>query len=80
MITGGYNVIRGSLPGFPKHHQPVRILIGQRLQNNGVDYTKHSRVGADSQGNHTNCDREKCWIEPKLSQRVYHILKHKTSP
>src|SRR5260221_6543986 len=81
VVGGGNDVIRESTvrPGLPKHHQPVRVRIGQRLQNHCVDYAKHRRIGADSQGNHTNGDREKRRIEPKLSQRVQDVLEHETS-
>src|SRR5262249_45682083 len=78
VVGCGNDIVRESAvrPGLPKHHQPVRVRVWQRLQNHGVDYAKHCRIGADSQGNHTNGDREKRRIEPKLSQRVHDVSEH----
>jgi hypothetical protein len=34
---------------FDDPHQPIGILVGQRLQQHGVDHAEHRRRGADAE-------------------------------
>src|SRR6266478_1538430 len=60
---------------LPHHHQPARVGIRQRPQQNRVYRAENSRVGADPQRQCRYRDDEKSWFLGDLPQRVPQVCK-----
>jgi hypothetical protein len=61
-------------------HQPVRIRIRKRLEQQGVDYRKDRRVGADAerQGQHDRGGESDVFLQ--RPRRVAQVLEHALAP
>ena len=51
----------------------IRIRVGKRLEEDGVDDTEHGRVRADAQRHHRDSEAPKTRIPARGAQRVSHI-------
>ena len=59
--------------GFPGHHQTVRIVIGKRTKENGVDDGKNRGVRADAEGESENGDGGEAGAALQHAKRVAKI-------
>ena len=75
-VRGGERVFRVVLRHVvrPDHREPVRIGIGERIQDDSVDHGEDRRVGTDAEGQ--GQDRQQCQTGPagELANAIEKIL------
>jgi hypothetical protein len=76
VVARRYNV-RLPVPwnvAFPHDRDAIRIAIGERLQQQGVDDAEDRRVGADAERQGADGDDREPWRAPQQSGAVPEII------
>ena len=63
-----------SLPDLRHHHQPIRLLEGQRPEQDGVHHAEYRAVGADAEGEGRDGDEREAGRLPEPTERIDEVL------
>ena len=68
--------LRPVRPMIPDHHQPVRLSVGQRLEQHRIQHAEHRRVCADAERNCQHRSGGESGLVPKPAPGVRGVLSH----